>query len=81
MDKLDIQIEQISKQDEVCQRLQKIEGIGPITALAIIALVGNGQGFKNGRHFSAYLGLVPRQHSRATHSWRALCCNALQSKK
>jgi transposase len=56
IDKLDIQIEQISKQDEVCQRLQKIEGIGPITALAIIALVGNGQGFKNGRHFSAYLG-------------------------
>jgi transposase len=63
IDKLDIQIEQISKQDEVCQRLQKIEGIRPITALAIIALVGNGQGLKNGRHFSAYLGLVPRQHS------------------
>jgi transposase len=30
---------------------------------AIIALVGNGEGFKNGRHFSAYLGLVPKQHS------------------
>ena len=63
IDKLDIQIEQISKQQEVCQRLQQIEGIGPITALAIIALVGNGQEFKNGRHFSAYLGLVPRQYS------------------
>lgn len=63
IDKLDIQIEQISKQHEVCQRLQQIEGIGPITALAIVALVGNGQGFKNGRHFSAYLGLVPRQYS------------------
>ena len=63
IDSIDIQIEQISKQHEVCLRLQQIEGIGPITALAIIALVGNGQGFKNGRHFSAYLGLVPRQYS------------------
>ncbi|NDC32043.1 MAG: hypothetical protein EBZ58_14170 [Bacteroidetes bacterium] len=54
MDKLDIQIEQISKQHEVYQRLQN----GPITVL-----VGHGQGFKNGRHFSDYLGLVPRQHS------------------
>ncbi len=48
----------------VCQRLQQIEGIGPITALAIIALVANGQGFKNGRHFSAYIGLVPRIRKR-----------------
>ena len=63
IDSLDIQIEQISEQNEVCQRLQQIEGIGPITTLAIIALVGHGQGFKNGLHFSAYLGLVPRQHS------------------
>ena len=57
IDSLDVKIEQISKQNEVCQRLQQIEGIGPITA------VGHGQGFKNGLHFSAYLGLVPRQHS------------------
>jgi transposase len=63
IDCLDIQIKEIANQKEVCKRLQAIEGIGPITALAIIALVGNGEGFKNGRHFSAYLGLVPKQHS------------------
>lgn len=63
IDALDIQIAQQSCNNEVCNRLQEIEGIGPITALAIIALVGDGKGFKNGRHFSAYLGLVPKQYS------------------
>lgn len=63
IDGLDMQIKANATQNETCQRLQSIEGIGPITALAIVALVGNGEGFKNGRHFSAYLGLVPKQHS------------------
>lgn len=63
VDGLDIQIKQHAGNNEACRRLQSIEGIGPITALAIIALVGNGEGFKNGRHFAAYLGLVPKQHS------------------
>ncbi|PIQ43896.1 MAG: IS110 family transposase [Gammaproteobacteria bacterium CG11_big_fil_rev_8_21_14_0_20_46_22] len=57
------QLKAIVKQDERCQRLMEVEGIGTITAAAIVALVGNGAGFKNGRHFSAYVGLVPRQHS------------------
>lgn len=63
IDEFDIQIKTHANNNEACQRLQSIEGIGPITALAIIALVGNGDGFKNGRHFAAYLGLVPKQHS------------------
>ena len=63
IDALDIQINTQAKANETCRRVQDIEGIGPITALAIISLVGDGQGFKNGRHFSAYLGLVPKQHS------------------
>jgi transposase len=63
IDALDIQIKQLSSANETCKRLQKIEGIGPISALAIIALVGNGSGFKNGRHFAAYMGLTPKQHS------------------
>jgi transposase len=46
-----------------CQRLLTIPGIGPITATALIAAVGDVGVFKNGRHFSAWLGLVPRQHS------------------
>ena len=46
-----------------CQRLLTIPGIGPITATALIAAVGDVGVFKNGRHFSAWLGLVPKQYS------------------
>lgn len=63
LDGLEIDIKKYAKEDERCKRLQEIEGVGPITALAMVALVGDGKGFKNGRHFSAYLGLVPKQHS------------------
>ena len=50
-------------QDERCQRLTAIEGIGPLTATAIIAAVADPRVFKNGRHLAAWLGLVPRQCS------------------
>ena len=56
-------LKNIVKHDERCERLMEIEGIGVITAAALVALVGNGSGFKNGRHFAAYVGLVPGQHS------------------
>ena len=59
----EVQLKLIAKADERCQRLIEIEGIGVITAVALVALVGNGAGFKNGRHFAAFLGLVPRQYS------------------
>ena len=45
------------------QRLLTIPGIGPITATALIAAVGDMGGFTNGRQFAAWLGLVPKQHS------------------
>ena len=41
----------------------QIRGVGPLTALAIVATVGNAHDFKNGRQFAAWLGLVPRQYS------------------
>lgn len=59
----DLQLKQVSRSSEICQRLEKIEGVGPITSTAIISAVGDAKGFKNGRCFSAWLGLVPRQHS------------------
>ena len=37
--------------------------MGPVTATALVATVGNAHAFKNGRQFAAWLGLVPRQHS------------------
>ena len=59
----DAKLRTIAKTNEVCQRVQEVEGIGPITAVALVAAIGNPNDFKNGRHFAAYLGLVPRQHS------------------
>jgi len=56
-------IKVINQDNEVCQRLDEILGIGSLTATATYAAAGNGKDFKNGRHFSAWLGLVPGQHS------------------
>ena len=50
-------------QEQECERLQSIPGIGPIIASAFYQHVGNGSEFKNGRAVSASIGLVPRQHS------------------
>jgi transposase len=60
---LDKKLATITKQDENCKRLQTIPGIGPITAISLVAAVGNGAGFGSGRQLSAWLGLVPKQHS------------------
>ncbi len=59
----DKKITALAKQSEPAQRLMAIEGIGPITATALVASVGNAQAFKSGRQFAAWLGLTPRQHS------------------
>lgn len=59
----DAQVLQETKINHVCQRLQKMPGIGPITATAFYAAAGEGKDFTNGRHFSAWCGLVPKQHS------------------
>src|SRR5262245_56460479 len=59
----DKKIDAIFKANEACQRIAKIGGVGPKTATAMIAAIGNGGDFKNGRHLAAWLGLVPRQHS------------------
>ncbi len=59
----DQKIEALFKANATCQRLARIRGVGPKTATAIVAAVGEGLEFKNGRHLAAWLGLVPRQHS------------------
>ena len=56
-------LESLAKTHPECQRLMTIPGIGPITATALVAAVGDVGVFKNGRQFAAWLGLVPRQHS------------------
>jgi transposase len=56
-------IEQAAIDSEACRRLRGIPGIGPISATAVVATMGDPRVFKNGRHFAAFLGLVPRQYS------------------
>jgi len=60
---LDQQIEQLVKQHPSCQRLTAMEGVGPISAILLFATLGTGEAFTNGRQFSAYLGLTPKQYS------------------
>jgi len=57
------EIEQIASQDEACQRLRQIPGVGPLVSTATVAAIGNGAAFRKGREFAAWLGLVPRQYS------------------
>ena len=51
------------RENQVSCRLAAIPGVGPITASAIVATVGDAKQFKSGRQFSAWLGLVPQQRS------------------
>jgi len=53
----------IGQAHPACQRLQTIPGIGPVSATALIAAIGDVTQFKNGRQLVAWLGLVPREHS------------------
>jgi transposase len=56
-------IQLTAQESEACRRLDAIPGIGPVTATALIAAIGNGAAFGKGREFAAWLGLVPREHS------------------
>lgn len=53
----------LSRGDPRAERVQALYGVGPLSASAIIASVGNAHEFANGRQFAAWLGLVPRQYS------------------
>lgn len=60
---LEVQIKAWHRDSAASQRLQKIPGIGPLTASALVASIGDAKSFKNARQLAAWLGLVPRQHS------------------
>src|SRR5271155_3213329 len=59
IDRADKSVEKIARENESCRRLVKMPGVGPVTATAIIATIGNGAAFRKGREFSAWLGIVP----------------------
>ena len=60
---LDAQIKAQCREDERIRRLLEIDGIGPISASAVVAAVGDARQFASGRDLAAWVGLVPKQHS------------------
>lgn len=60
---LDQAINKLAHSHAEARRLLKLRGVGPITATALIASLGDGQMFQRGRDASAWIGLVPGQHS------------------
>ena len=58
-------IEAAARTDPRAQRLMQIPGVGPITAHAVIAAIGEGTQFRSARDFAAWVGLTPKQHSSA----------------
>jgi transposase len=57
------EIETLAYQDQHCERLMTVPGIGPIISSAMVAAIGTGDVFSKGRDFGAWLGLVPKQIS------------------
>lgn len=57
------EIEALAAEDDACQRLMSVPGIGVIISSAVVSAIGTGETFKQGRDFAAWLGLVPRQVS------------------
>ena len=51
------------KENSASQKLDKMPGIGPLTASALVASIGDAKQLENGRQLAAWLGLVPKQHS------------------
>lgn len=63
VDELEGQIQLWHRDNSASKKLEKIPGIGPMTASAMVASIGDARNFKNGRQLAAWLGIVPRQHS------------------
>ena len=63
IESLSSEITTLAEQDNGCERLMSVPGIGPIISSAMVAAIGSGDAFSKGRDFAAWLGLVPKQMS------------------
>jgi len=63
IEQMDRVIHKTAKENEDCQRLTEIPGVGPVTATALVAAVGNGSTFGKGRNLAAWMGIVPGEYS------------------
>jgi len=62
IEEMDAVMQQTAKENEACQRLTTIPGIGPVAATALVAAIGNGTAFRRGRDLAAWVGMVPREY-------------------
>jgi transposase len=58
---LERQIGSWQRRESECQGVAEIPGVGPLSATAVVATIGDARSFRSGREFPAFLGLVPRQ--------------------
>jgi transposase len=63
IEQMDTVIGQEVRDNQACQRLTAIPGVGPVTATALIGAIGNGSAFGKGRDLSAWMGIVPGEYS------------------
>src|SRR6202142_2033201 len=63
IEQMDTVIQKTARENEACQRLTEIPGVGPVTATALVAAVGNGSTFRKGRNLAAWMGIVPGVYS------------------
>jgi transposase len=63
IEEMDRVIQKTAKENEACQRLTQIPGVGPVTATALIGAIGNASAFGKGRALAAWMGIVPGEHS------------------
>ncbi len=63
VDELEAQIQAWHRNSDLSTKIAQVPGIGPISASALVAAIGDAKNFDNGRQLAAWLGLVPRQHS------------------
>jgi transposase len=63
IEEMDTLIARTSEDNDACHRLTTIPGIGPVTATALVAAIGNGSAFRRGRDLAAWVGMVPREYS------------------
>jgi transposase len=63
IEQMDTEIQREACDNEACQRLTAIPGVGPVTATALVGAIGNGSTFRKGRDLSAWMGIVPGEYS------------------
>ena len=67
IDQQDREVARQARADERSRRLMELDGIGPLTALRLVAICGDGAPWRNGRGFAVSVGVTPRQHSSGEH--------------